>query len=76
MATVAEVITKCRSCGISSRNSSSTVEVVVISVFDTPFLLTNSNSDGSDNSNNTFKDFSECPKTSDLNSNATPFKDL
>ena len=34
------------------------------------------NSDGGDNSKTTFKDFSECPKTSDHNSTATPFKEL
>ena len=52
------------------------IAVLLVSAYFYTFSLKNNNSDGGDNSKNTFKDFSQCPKTSDNNSNATPFKEL
>ena len=74
MATVVEAITTSRNFSIScSSNSSRSCNSSSINICILRFLST---SDGGDNSKNIFKDFSECPKTSDHNSNATPFKEL
>ena len=77
VAAVVEAITTSRNFSISSSSSSSrscNSSSNSLNFYD--FSLKNNNSDGGDNRKNTFKDFSECPKTSDHNSNATPFKEL
>ena len=77
MAAVVKAIITSRNCSISSssssgRSSSCNSSSITLSLLQ---KKKNSNSDGGDNSKNTFKDFSECPKTSDHNNNATPFKE-
>ena len=77
VAAVVEAITS-RSFSISSSSSSSrscNISSISICIF-TLSLLKNSNSDGGDNSKIHLRIFSECPKTSDHNNNATPLKEL
>ena len=76
MAAVVKAIITSRNCSISS---SAAAEVVVVIAVVLRFLSYKkiSNSDGGDNSKKKIRlrIFSECPKTSDHNSNATPFKE-
>ena len=77
VAAVVEAILTSRNCNSSSSSSCSSRRKCsssssTICIF-FAFSLENSNSDDGDN---TFKGFSECPKTSGHKSNATPFKEV
>ena len=71
-AAVVEAITRSRNFSISSSSGSSSGNSSISTCIFTLSLLKNSNSDGGDNS----KKYIKGPKTSDHNSNATPFKEL